>query len=79
MKVGVKLFGALPAIYGGSQHQRELEFDLPDGARVQDLIDLLNIHDLRHVVITRQGRILQAGDELKDGDFLTMFQPVYGG
>jgi len=79
MKVGVKLFGALPAIYGGSRHQRELEFAPPDGARVQDLIDLLNIHDLRHVVITREGRILQAGDELKDGDFLTMFQPVYGG
>ena len=85
MKIGVKLFGALPAKYGGSRHRREIELDIPEGAKTRDLPNHLNIQnqrdlrDLHHVVITREGRILQPGDELKDGDLVSMFQAMYGG
>jgi len=79
MKIEVQLYGTLQTKTAGSPHQREIEIEIPDGAKPMDLLNYLKIHDQQHVVITKEGRIFQADDELQDGDTIRIFQAVYGG
>jgi len=81
MKVRVRLFAALREAIGATQ----LEQELPPGAKVQDLMDLLarQYPALRspmsavRAAVNRQYASLQA--ELQDGDEVALVPPVGGG
>ncbi|MEM2839216.1 MAG: MoaD/ThiS family protein [Thermoplasmata archaeon] len=81
MKIRLKLFASFRQIFNAS----EIEFELPEGATAQDLLDdlFLKYPDLRrfkgHVVVTinRQASPLTAG--ISDGDEVAILPPVSGG
>ncbi|MEM4262302.1 MAG: MoaD/ThiS family protein [Thermoplasmata archaeon] len=77
----MKLFASFRQIFNAS----EIEFELPEGATAQDLLDdlFLKYPDLRrfkgHVVVTinHQASPLTAG--ISDGDEVAILPPVSGG
>jgi sulfur carrier protein ThiS len=79
MNVKVKLFGTLSQRFPGYDLQRGLEVDLPEGARVGDLIALLGFSDRNKPVVAMDSLIRSPRDELSEGAVVNVFQAVYGG
>lgn len=79
MKVRVKLFGTLSQRFPGYRHQHGIEVEIPDGAKVKDLIALLEIGDLKGVSVIMEGRILKADDTVQRGIPVSVLQVVRGG
>lgn len=79
MKIRVKLFGTLSKRFPGYQAENGIEVEIPDGARVRDLLDHLEISRSQSGVVSMEGRILRAGDRLKYGAIVQVFQAVHGG
>ncbi len=81
MTVRVVAFARLRELLGFSQ----CEFDLPDGARVDDAWDVLvagvpAIADLRASTrIACNGGVTEGARALRDGDELALLPPVGGG
>jgi sulfur carrier protein ThiS len=79
MKVKVKLFGTLSQNDPAYDPQRGIEADLPDGARVGDLLALLGLSDSNKPVVAMDSLIRGPQDELSEGAVVHVFQAVYGG
>jgi sulfur carrier protein ThiS len=79
MKVKVKLFGTLSLKYPGYDPEKGLEVNVPDGARVRDLLAHLGILKAKGGVAAVEGVILHPDDPLKDGASVHLLQSVYGG
>lgn len=79
MKIGVQLYGTLGRLYPGYTPSEGIEVEILDGAKIGDLLTILNISGQRGVVVTRKGRILDEKDEIQDGDSIRVLQTVHGG
>jgi molybdopterin synthase sulfur carrier subunit len=79
MKVRVKLFGVLGLRYPGYDMEKGMELEIPDGARVQDLLTHLRIVESREGVVAVNGLIMKAEDVLKEGSAVHILEPVFGG
>ena len=79
MKIRVKLFGTLSRYVSGFRPGWGMDLDLPDGARVSELMHSLGIQKSQGDVVATGGRILKADDELKEGMQVDIFQLVFGG
>lgn len=79
MKVKVKLFGTLSQGFPGYDLQRGFEVDLPEGARVGDVLALLELSDRNKPVVAINSMIRSPQDELSEGAVVNVFQAVYGG
>ena len=79
MKVKVRLFGTLGQQFPGYDSAKALEVEIPDGARVKDLLARLRISEVKGGVVAVGGKILHPEDPLKDGASVHLLQPVYGG
>jgi len=79
MKIEVELYGNLRKLYSGEQYSHGVEIDIPDGAKVTDLLNQMNIPDQLGVVVTMEGRILRPDDEIRNGKSVRVFQAVHGG
>jgi len=79
MKIRVKLFGTLSKRFPGYRFENGIEIEIPDGARARDLLAHLEISKSQSGVVSMEARILRAGDRLKDGAIVQVFQPVHGG
>jgi sulfur carrier protein ThiS len=79
MKVTVRLFGTLSQKFPGYDPVKGLEVEIPDGARVKDLLAHLGISETMGGVATVKGMILRLEDPLKDGASVHLLQAVYGG
>jgi molybdopterin synthase sulfur carrier subunit len=79
MKVKVRLFGTLGQQVPGYDPAEALEVEIPDGARVKDLLAHLRISEVKGGVVAVDGKILHLEDPLKDGALVHLLQPVYGG
>jgi sulfur carrier protein ThiS len=79
MKVKVRLFGTLGQKFPGYDPAKGLEVEIPDGARVKDLLARLGIPETRGGVAAAGGVILHPEDPLKDGASVHLLQSVYGG
>lgn len=79
MKVEVALFAYLSAYQPDGQagrHPRTLEF--PDGTRISDIIESLELPDEPRVVFVN-GKHAAEEALLREGDRLAIFPPVAGG
>lgn len=79
MHVNLALFAYLSKFQPdgeGGRHPRELE--LPEGASIGDVVNLLGLPDQPRVVFVN-GRHAPDEQELADGDRLAIFPPVAGG
>ena len=79
MKVKVKFFGTLSQKFPGYDPENGIEVEIPDGARVRDLLAHLKIPEAKGSVAAVEGVILHLEDPLKDGSSVHLLQSVYGG
>ena len=79
MKVKVRLFGILSQKFPGYDPVKGFEVEIPDGARVKDLLAHLGIPETRGGVAAVEGMILKPEDALKEGVAVHLLQAVYGG
>lgn len=78
MKVSVKLYGALEDEVPGYDNQEGLLLDLPEGARVLDLLARLELPE-GVCSIDSSGRVLRAQDKLSGDASLKIFRIMSGG
>jgi molybdopterin converting factor small subunit len=74
MKVTVKLIGPFVQAFGFS----EKDLDVPDGTTADGLVTLVDIDKARPKIVTRNGRAVAPGEELRDGDRVVI-SPIYSG
>jgi molybdopterin converting factor small subunit len=74
MKVKIKLFATLRKF--GPDEQ---EVELPDGATVEDAVELLNLPEKMPLLKIVNGEHRPPKHPLKDGDELALFPPIAGG
>ena len=79
MKMRVKLYGTLSQRFPGYQHSQGFEVEIPDGARVKDLLARLEISESKGAVVITEGRVLKADDKMRCGVPVNVFQTIHGG
>jgi sulfur carrier protein ThiS len=79
MKVRVKLFGTLRQHFPGYNPEQGIDVEIPDGARVRDILAHLEISESQGGIVAVRGRIMNADDKLGEWDSMHIFQPVFGG
>ena len=79
MKIRVKLFGTLPQRYPGYDPSQGLEVEIPDGAKVKDLLARLGIIGSDGGLVAVDNLVVQHDDALKEGVSVDIFQRAFGG
>lgn len=79
MKLTVKLYGTLSQYFPDYQPAQGLEVEMPEGATVKDLFVRLEISASQKAVVIMEGRVLKAGDQLRPGVPVNVFQAIHGG
>ncbi|MFZ7113168.1 MAG: hypothetical protein ACOWYE_15910 [Desulfatiglandales bacterium] len=79
MKVLVKLYGTLSRGFPGYRHSQGMEIDIPDGARVKNLLAHLAIPESQGACIAVKGLILKAGEKVPGGVDVQVLQTISGG
>ena len=79
MKVNIRLFGTLTTQFPHHNPKHGMEIEIPDGAKVNDLLRHLEISSAQGGIVISGGIILKADDLLKDGISVHIIQPVFGG
>jgi len=79
VEITVKLFGTLGKRFAPYDPQRGIEVILPDGSRVRDLLDHLEIPKSTGRVVSIEGRIVKPEEGLIDGATVHILQAVSGG
>lgn len=79
MKVRVKLYGTLSQHFPGYQHSQGIEVEIPTGATVKDLLDLLEISESQGAVVIMDGRVLKPDDQIQQGVQVNVLQAIRGG
>ena len=79
MKISVKLFGTLSDFFPGYDFEKGLEVDLPEGAKVSDLLKVLDISDNQGATVLMDSRLLSREERLVSGSFVLIFQALDGG
>ena len=79
MRVNVKLFGTLGKRFPGYRHEQGMDVEIPDGARVKDLLAHLAISKSFAGVVAVGGKLLAEDAELGNGAEVNIFQSVFGG
>lgn len=74
MKVKVKLFATLR-----QGREKELMIDLPQGATIKDLIEMLDLSKEEVAIIFINGRSKELHEVLQEDDMVSIFPPVGGG
>jgi sulfur carrier protein ThiS len=79
MKVKVRLFGTLGNQFPNHDSLKGFEIELPEAANVADLIDHLKLPKLKVGIVSVDGQLVKSERNLKEGDFVRIFQPIFGG
>jgi sulfur carrier protein ThiS len=79
MKVWVKLFGTLPQRFPEYDPTDGLEVEMPDGARVKDLLAHLELSASDGGVAAIDNVVVNVEDQLKEGVRVRIFQGAFGG
>lgn len=74
MKLHVRFSGLLRQRFDGG-----MTVELPDGARLQDLCDILGIAPSEGSIAVAGGRVLKAGSALKEGMEVNFYPLMAGG
>ena len=79
MKVKVRLFGTLGNKFPKHDPINGFEVEVYESSTVGDLINKLDICQSRIGIVSINGRLVTTLKKLKKGDFVQMFQPIFGG
>ena len=79
MKIRVKLFGTLGQAFPGYDSSKGLDVNIPDDARVKDLLAHLDIPKTSGFMVTMDNTIAKPTDRLIDEATIKIFQALAGG
>jgi sulfur carrier protein ThiS len=79
MKVMVRLYGTYSQCFPGYQPSQGVEFEIPEGATVKDLLTLLEVSEPQGAVVIAKGRVLKTSDEMQPGVPVNVMQVIGGG
>ena len=79
MKVKVRLFGTLGKQFPDHDPLNGFEIEIPEDAKVGDLLDQLEIPKSKIGLVTVEGRLVKVAKILKPGDFIRIYRPIFGG
>ena len=79
MKVKVNLFGILGQRFPSDHHEQGMDVEIPDGARVKDLLAHLEISKSFGGVVAVAGKLLSEDARLGNRAEVNIFQSVFGG
>ena len=79
MKVKVKLFGILGQRFPGYHHDQGMDVEIPDGARVKDLLARLEFSKSFGGVVAVEGKLMAEDAKLGNGVEVNIFQSAFGG
>ena len=80
MRVEVRLYATLAAVHPGLRAGDRIDLELPDGARLPDVLSELRIEPgAVHLVILNGRSVQDRSIPLSGGDRLGLFPPVGGG
>ena len=79
MKIRVRLFGTLGRDFPDYEHATGLEIEIPENAKVGELLAYLKITESHRPVVAMNGRIMRPDDILSSGADVAVFQSVFGG
>jgi sulfur carrier protein ThiS len=79
MKITVKLFGDLKRRFPEYNPHQGLDVDIPEGAKVADLLALLGISTAPAATVIMEGRVLRSEEGLSPGSLVNIFHVMYGG
>jgi sulfur carrier protein ThiS len=79
MKINVKLFGTLPQRFPDYNSTQGLEVEIPDGAKVKDLLAHLDISSSDSGFVAVNNQVVRHDDDLKEGASVRIFQRAFGG
>jgi len=79
MRVRVKLFGLLGRRFPHHDLEKGMEVEIPDDARIGELLARLEISKKEDPVVTVNGLVQRTDATLRNGDLVHIFQSVVGG
>ena len=79
MKINVKLFGTLGQGFPGYDSLKGLDVDIPDDARVKNLLAHLDIPETSGFMVIMDNTIVKPIDKLLKGATIKIFQALAGG
>ena len=79
MNVRVKLMGTLPTHYPGSYSASGIDVELPDGACISDLVEMMGIPKSRVGLATINGTLVHAQDMIPPDAAVKFFHKIAGG
>ena len=79
MKLRVKLYGTLSQHVPDYRHSQGVEVEIPDGAKVKDLLARLEISESQGAVVIMEGQILKTNDTIQSGVTVHVLQSLSGG
>jgi len=79
LKVRVKLFGTLGQDFPGYDSLNGLDVDIPDEARIKDLLAWLDISETKGFMVTMANSISKPTDKLVNGETIQILQTLAGG
>lgn len=79
MKVTVKLFGTLPTHFPDYDPSSGMDVEIPDGAKVKDLLARLDLPDTRGCFVSMNNRVVDQDRDLSPGAAIFILQALAGG
>jgi len=79
LKIKVKLFGTLGQDFPGYDSLKGLNVNIPDDARVKNLLAHLDISETRGFMVIMDNTIAKPTDKLVNGTIIQIFQAMAGG
>ena len=79
MKIRVLLFGTLRKSFSDHDPIHGMEVEIPEGATVGDLIAHIGLPAKKFGMVSMDGRLVKAGNLLKENAVMRVFQPIFGG
>ena len=79
MKARIKLYGNLRKYYPDYNSTSGIDIEIPDGTKIRDLIQMLNISKDSVGIVSMDGILVKAGDHVNEGAEVKIFQPISGG
>jgi sulfur carrier protein ThiS len=79
MKIRARLFGTLGQRFQDYNPDKGLAVEIPDGAKIKDLLVHLEISDADGVFVAVNNRVAEADQELNEGAVVQILQRASGG
>jgi len=79
MKLKIRVFGTLTERFPNYDHEKGIDVEITDGARVRDLLDHLKITEPEPGIVVAEGRVRGGDEELQSTWTVDIFQSIFGG